>query len=288
MPGAFVCLAVVASLLIARPAHAQIFETVGVRAQGMGGAFVALADDATATWWNPAGIATGPYFDALFEYDRLESREPSVRGLAVAFPSLGLSYYRLPVNEVGSEDRDLSVYGVTVGQSVGQHLVVASTLKLERSGETAGDLDMGALVRMGWLQLGLTAKNLRKPTLVRDLEPLTLKRQVRAGLALTGTTKGLVNRASLSVDADLTTNATPWGDVRHAAVGAELWAWGQKLGIRAGAAGNTVGERRATASGGLSLMVMAGAYVKTYVDGQITRGSDDSRRGWSASLRATF
>ena len=36
------------------PASAQIVESVGHRALGMGGAFVAVADDSTATWWNPA------------------------------------------------------------------------------------------------------------------------------------------------------------------------------------------------------------------------------------------
>ena len=30
---------------------------VGARAVGMGGAFVSLADDATAMFWNPAGIS---------------------------------------------------------------------------------------------------------------------------------------------------------------------------------------------------------------------------------------
>ena len=49
------------------PARAQIYETVGTRAQGMGGAFVAVADDATATWWNPAGLATGAYFSTVIE-----------------------------------------------------------------------------------------------------------------------------------------------------------------------------------------------------------------------------
>ncbi len=51
----------------ALPAKAQIYEIVGTRAQGMGGAFVAVADDATATWWNPAGLATGAYFSSVVE-----------------------------------------------------------------------------------------------------------------------------------------------------------------------------------------------------------------------------
>ena len=51
--------------LIAWPAalRAQAIETVGERAMGMGGAFVAVADDSTATWWNPGALAAGPFVD---------------------------------------------------------------------------------------------------------------------------------------------------------------------------------------------------------------------------------
>ena len=45
------------------PAPAQVVEAVGGRALGMAGAFVALADDSTATWWNPAGLTDGPILD---------------------------------------------------------------------------------------------------------------------------------------------------------------------------------------------------------------------------------
>src|SRR2546425_11539163 len=90
-------------------ARAQIYESVGIRAQGMGGAFVAVADDADATWWNPAGLAGGAYFSAIIEYGTaqnpgaatdvngavLPSWRSGARGFTVTFPSLGLSYYRL-------------------------------------------------------------------------------------------------------------------------------------------------------------------------------------------------
>src|SRR6267142_5394056 len=58
-----------AALLLPGLAHADIFEKVGTfggqflkigvgaRGAGMGGAFVAIADDATAVFWNAAGIA---------------------------------------------------------------------------------------------------------------------------------------------------------------------------------------------------------------------------------------
>ena len=62
LPG--VCLAV---LVLAAPARAQVFETVGTRALGMGGAFVAVADDVTAVYWNPAGLANGGVIDAALQ-----------------------------------------------------------------------------------------------------------------------------------------------------------------------------------------------------------------------------
>ena len=50
-------------LVIGAPVWAQEertidnFAGVGVRAMGMGGAFVGVADDYTAAYWNPAGLA---------------------------------------------------------------------------------------------------------------------------------------------------------------------------------------------------------------------------------------
>ena len=58
-----------AALLVPGLAQADIFEKVGTfggqflkigvgaRAAGMGGAYVAMTDDATAVFWNAAGIA---------------------------------------------------------------------------------------------------------------------------------------------------------------------------------------------------------------------------------------
>ena len=154
----------------APPVRAQMVETVGIRAQGMGGAFVAVANDATATWWNPAGVAAGPYFNAIGEYDRPRTpADTSVQAAAVAFPALGLSYYRLPISQMRAPnsaatapiDRQnegyLNEFGATVGQSIGRHLVVSSTLKLVKATDTHGDLDIGALGTFGRIRLGVTA-----------------------------------------------------------------------------------------------------------------------------------
>ena len=48
---------------------------------GMGGAFVAVADDGSAIYWNPAGLATGPYFELRFEHQSEGLQTPSsIRG----------------------------------------------------------------------------------------------------------------------------------------------------------------------------------------------------------------
>jgi hypothetical protein len=282
-------------------ALAQTFESVGIRAQGMGGAFVAVADDATATWWNPAGLASGAFFNTVVEYDRPRSPpETSIKGIAIGFPALGLSYYRLPINQIrvsgstgtGAASREeegvLSVYGATSGQSLGNHLVVGSTLKLVRAGETHADLDVGTMARFGVARVGLVVKNIRKPSFATDDGPLELKRQARVGAALIGRSGGLVNELALAFDADLTTTPTRVGDARHVAGGLEVLALGKKLGLRVGVSANTIGERRGALSGGASLILAAGAYVRSYLDAQVTGGSDEARRGWGIGLRVTF
>src|SRR5262245_11597447 len=162
--------------------HAQRFDEVGARAQGMAGAFVAVSDDATATWWNPAGLATALSFaDLTAEID-----QHGGRAVAAGFPSLGVSYYHRNISQIqpsnstepgGSVRQDLGAsgsglpatesvgvgqVGVTIGQSVGSHLVVGSTLKLEwAKSNTRGDLDIGAMATFGVMRLGLLMRDVR-------------------------------------------------------------------------------------------------------------------------------
>jgi len=283
-------------ILIPSTVVAQTFETIGIRAQGMGGAFIAVADDASATWWNPAGLATGAYFNSILEYDRTDD-QTRAEGVAIAFPALGLSYYRLPISQMrpsGStgtsfasrEDEGvLSVFGASVGQSLGNHVVLASTLKLLRAeGDTHAGFDVGAMANFSGLRLGLTVKNINESSFGAGLDRLDLARQVRAGAALVGRGRGGVSQLALAVDADLTTTPTLAGDERHLAGGVEVWMAQHRLGLRGGAATNTVGDSRNSASVGASVAVRSG----TYVDAQATGGSDPSRKGWGLDFRVTF
>src|SRR5918993_1218068 len=88
---------------IPAPVAAQGGERVGTRAEGMGGAFVGVADDASAVYWNPAGLAGGSYFSLVIDGNTSEAipdglSNASARSgwlLALSTPALGLSYTRL-------------------------------------------------------------------------------------------------------------------------------------------------------------------------------------------------
>jgi len=63
----------------------------GARAAGMGEAFVAVADDATATHWNPAGLGDYPLSDSWIQTDVPDSYRP-VRAIAALKIGAGSSY----------------------------------------------------------------------------------------------------------------------------------------------------------------------------------------------------
>jgi len=129
----------------------------------MGGAFVAVASDSTATWWNPAGIAAGPFVDIGWGRDRLEVTEqaPAWRHknswFALGTPAIGLSYYRLRVTDIPAavpgaaavagravQSLALSQLGVTVVRTLVSGVHVGTTLKrvrgIVRDGALGGDL----------------------------------------------------------------------------------------------------------------------------------------------------
>jgi long-chain fatty acid transport protein len=107
-----------ATMLLASPAGAQSlidatrgldlnsFNTTvgsGARAWGMGGAFVAVADDATAATWNPAGLAIlqrpeitlvyVPADDGSFDYQGFATQTSSMTGTYTGFASQLDSHY---------------------------------------------------------------------------------------------------------------------------------------------------------------------------------------------------
>lgn len=72
---------------------------VGPRANAMGGAFSAVANDASAIYWNPAGIAFSDQFQALFSYTGLYTGI-NVDYLGVVVPSGNAGNFALSVTAV--------------------------------------------------------------------------------------------------------------------------------------------------------------------------------------------
>jgi hypothetical protein len=276
-------------LVSALPAGAQAEPPVGVRAAGMGGAFTAVADDASAVYWNPAGLAGGSFFSLVLDRNRLDHDSATL--IAIGTPPLGLSYYRTAARELAGSPHSLVTHhaGVTVLQSVGERLAVGATVKLVRgvvssgtasTGSTRFDTDLGVMTSGSLGRLGLSVRNLTEPKFAGpDGRGVTLERRVRAGIAINAS-----RRTVAAADFDLTSAETARGPWREAAIGLEANPL-KKAWIRGGLRWNTAaGPSAPVGTAGASVAV----YGSTLADAQVSFGSDDGNRGWGFGLRFVF
>lgn len=268
-------------------AAAQAPAPVGVRAAGMGGAFTAVADDGTAPYWNPAGLASGAFAGLTIDLNRLDRQSGLFAGLAT--PPLGLSYFRTTSTALEASDRnggEMSVVvhhaGVTVVQSLNDHgLAVGATVgAVHGNGVTRFSADAGVMLTGALGKIGVSVHNLTAPS----LGDVRLDRRVRAGLAVNARQNLVV-----AADADLTTSASPLGEWRDAAVGLELHPQ-TRLWLRSGLHWNTngggVGEIGAAPIGSVGAGVAVFGALR--VDAQASFGSKNGDRGWGAGLSFVY
>lgn len=281
------------------PASAQGLEVVGTRALGMGGAFVAVADDPTALYWNPAGFPRSNLATAVVEHvahDIEGGPDGSATLGAIGTPPLALGYYRLRTPTLtagGAGPLVTHNVGATLAQSLGQYVDIGTTIRYvhgeigSRSHNTA-DLDLGALVVVRNVRAGLLVRNVLEPEF-ETVEPdvaeqhvaVALDRQVRAGAAWQSTSSA----TTVACDVDLTKTETVFGTRRHVAIGGEHWFGARRLGARAGLRLNTIDDdAEPVGSAGVSVRMTASFYL----DGQLTRGGDDRDRSWGISLRFAY
>ncbi len=206
----------------------------GARSLGMGKAFVSIADDATATYWNPAGLAgiTRSELTALHSvlwggtvYDFISYVQPTRGGGTFGFSGtrlfLGGFEGRDAQNRVTHEFEDIqSAYGVSYGQKILDTLSIGATLK--KMSHTLDDhksgsyiVDMGALYSpVDNLSLGMNLQNLLAVTYgTSDDLPIV----ARMGLSY----RLLRERLTLGMDVQ---SAIGWEMGTPLHLGAEYWA----------------------------------------------------------------
>jgi hypothetical protein len=303
------------ALISAQAANAQ--SGVGTRASGMAGAFVALADDATAVYWNPAGVATGSIVSVVLDAGRFESDPSGLQNIdgqqdtsaivALSATAMGLAYYRMGTYGnlaadpavTGPESREevrrsvhaltTNTVGVSLVHSLSEHIVIGATPKVMRAaGRFAADVDAGVMVWANRFRFGLVARNLTTPAFDEvsasggESARIELGREVRVGGAWGSGWTG-ISRVIVSVDGDVIARVAPDGDRRDVAAGVETWWMSQRLGLRGGARRSTIGDARAAFAAGISAGLTPGMLLEAHV----VRGHGNER-SWSVGARMTF
>lgn len=296
-PAFLLLLLLLISLLASSRAFAQGDPPVGVRAAGMAGAFTAVADDATAAVWNPAGLASGSYFSLAVDGNRFDQQ--STLFVGVGTPPLALTYYRSAAGGAANSRNSLVThnFGVSLVQSLGHTgVALGTTLKLVHGVTSAGpggsisanrfDADAGVMVSGGLGQIGLTVRNLTQPSFAvpDDGSTIQLDRTVRGGAAVYA-----ARQVTIAADAEFTRAKTPSGEWRDAAVGVESHPF-RRAWLRGGFHWNTAGG----GSGGTGAAPVA-AFGASYsirggvaADAQASVGSAHGNRGWGVGLRLIF
>jgi len=288
------CLSSLLVLVTASAAFAQGPPPAGVRAAGMAGAFTAVADDATAAAWNPAGFASGSFASLAVDGNSFDHQSSLFAGIGT--PPLGISYSRTATDGLSSGRNGLVAHnvGVSVVQSLGDTgLAVGTTLKLvhgvvsngsSSTASNAFDADIGVMLSGALGQLGLTVHNVARPRFAAPdaAGDVRLDRRVRGGAAL-----HLLQRTTIAADVEFTTSRTPGGSWRDAAIGVETHP-ARKTWIRGGVHWNTSGG---SGSGAAPIGCLGGSYAlrgAILADVQASVGSSRGNRGWGAGIRFVF
>ena len=214
------------------------YDGLGARPRGMGDAFVALADDANAVVWNPAGLGRIHSPELTFMHRDLYSLGLVTRDfLSYVHPqvvrgSIGISWNRLgTTRSVSFLNYSEHVFNLAYGISPFKTLCLGSAFKYyqvdyEISASGWG-VDLGLIYQLyqGHINLGLMWQNINRPGLYWDNNTReTLPSNLRAGIAVRPNPS-----LNMMVDVDklLESPVKP-----HA--GMELWLLNRRCALRAG------------------------------------------------------
>ena len=152
---------------------------IGARAAGMGEAFGAVADDVTAMYWNPAGVAQIEQTEATFMHSFwLESMSYEYLGLAYPLggSAIGVSVSYLGISDIEGRDvndvrtsnfsaNDMAI-GVTYGKSLSDVFMLGGSIKsinekIDTETASSVGIDVGALYKASEdINLGASVQNI--------------------------------------------------------------------------------------------------------------------------------
>jgi len=207
------CLAAYAGSGDGGDALAFLKNGVGVRPISMGKAFVAVADDSNAGYWNPAGLATleNPQFGFMYSnpmnYDIFGSggvKDIGYHTLSMAYPfsfgSIGLNFAYLSVGDIQVvndakgptgetfQDKEMGIImsyanAITENTQLGLNLKFVRQDLFDQKGSGFG-MDIGALYEPIYnLALGLMAQDLITPKITLKEASYSPPRKIVFGIS---------------------------------------------------------------------------------------------------------
>ena len=176
----------------------------GARTIGLGGAFVATADDALGVLWNPAGLQWMDQNQAMFE-SVLLFEDTSINSLSFAIPgsrlpSLGVSMISLRSGEfqrtnelnnpLGTFSEGETAYLFSMAKAFSSRFSIGTNLKLvhqsieDFSGGGFG-VDVGGIFQITpTLRIGASVLNLGGPSITLRSEAETYPTEIRGGASI--------------------------------------------------------------------------------------------------------
>jgi long-chain fatty acid transport protein len=119
------------------------FLNPGARSSAMGGAFIALADDATAAEANPAGLTILTKPEVSFEYRHTEVDASELDSANVVFSRVGLNLLLLTTNDIKDQDQPSYVSVVFPAGNFTFGVSRQETVKLDAGIQEFADLIIG-------------------------------------------------------------------------------------------------------------------------------------------------
>lgn len=225
-------------------AGSYIDMEMGPRPQAMGGAFVAVADDINASYWNPAGIPqlelpvagfmhSSPFNVAALSLDYLAFVHPTALG---STGGLGISYQRVAAlldegAPSSTNQMDESIYTLSLGSKLSEYLMYGVNAKAISLNTSVGDSSTGYAFDFGVLYLlspeysiGFTVRNL-----AGNLSNETIPIEKRIGLA----GRFAEGKLTVALDASSKEEVNSAGEAWRLHYGAELKA-SENIAVRVG------------------------------------------------------